>query len=584
MKFYKNIPIIGFLFVLLTFYSCGGGEMETPNYVIIHQLTEPQSLNPANSKGAESTVIYYNLFQELINADFEKSIVIPVLAKSRPTFTPIAGTNLTEMAFEIREEAVWDNGTPVIGEDIAFSLKIIKVPQTDNGYKKPYFDYIKDIIIDKDNPKKFKFICEQYMLAENAMSDLHIMPRYVYDSENVLNDYSIKSLSDSTLTEQHKADPKLIAFATTFNSPKFQRETIIGSGPYEFMTWKTGQRVILRKKKNWWGNNIKNNQWFNAYPDTIVYEVINDPNIAFEALKQGRVNTMASIQPRVFREECLSPNFQNLFHTGQPPAYAYDFAGFNLDDPKFKNVKTRKAIAHLVNTQELIETELNGFGQQITSSIHPSKTNFLDSTVKPFTFDIELAKKYLAEAGWKDSDNDGILDMVYEGRQIPLTIKIITNNENKRRKAICELFKQAAEQVGIEVNIVTPIWSNFTPMISAKQFDLFVLGFISSPFESDPKQTWHTSSIANGTNYFGYSNPKADQIIDELRLKVVEEERYPYYKRLHKIIHDDVPVVFIMTQNERIAVSKQFDNVYFAGMKPGFWASGFTVGEKISSK
>ncbi len=586
MKFYKNVPILGLLFILITFYSCQENEdamVETPHYPIVHQLTEPQSLNPANSKGSESTVIYYNMFQELINADFKTMEIIPVLAKARPTFTSISGSNLVEMAFEIRAAAAWDNGTPITGEDIAFSLKVIKVPQTDNGFKKPYFDYIKDIVIDEDNPKKFKFICEPYMLAEQVMSDLHTMPQYIYDPENILADYSIKALSNPALKAKHEADPKLKKFAEAFNSPNFQREVIVGSGPYELASWETGQRVVLSKKKNWWGEKETANHWLTTNQDTIVYEVIADPIIAFAALKQGRVNTLAAIDARLFKNEAQTPQFQEAFHTGQPSSYSYDYIGFNLDDPKFKNINTRKAIAHLVNKQELIDVILEGYGKQITSFIHPSKKKFLNSDVKPFTFNTELASKYLKEAGWEDSDNDGILDMMYEGQKITLTIKMITNNENTRRKAICESFKEAAEQVGIEVNIETPIWGNFPPMIMGKKFDLFVLGLISSPFESDPKQSWHSSSIKKGSNYVGYNNPEVDKIIDEMRMEVIEEKRLPHYQRIHKLIHDDIPVIFIMTQDERIAVNRVFDNVYFNGMKPGFWAPGFTISEQMTS-
>lgn len=564
------------LVALFTHQACT--EEKAPrDVVVIHQLAEPQSLNPSNSRGAESTIIYYGIFQELLNIDFKTLEIVPVLAKARPSFTPVPNSDLMEMAFEIREVAKWDNGTPITAEDVAFSLKTIKVPQTDNGFKKPIFNYIKDIKIYADNPRKFAFIVEPYMHAEAIMGDLHILPRYVYDADNILADYSIADLSDPNKAATFENDERLEAFAAAFNSPKFQREVVVGSGPYQLEEWIAKQRVILTKKADWWGSNIKDNHWFDANPNRIIYEVIPDNTTAFAALKSGRVNTMYGIPADLYKEECLTDEFQSAFYTDAPYNFAYDYVGFNLADPKFKDDPvTRKAMAHLLDIQTLIEKELGGYGEPIASFSHPSKPDYLSKDVQPFQYDVELAKQLLAQAGWADTDQDGVLDRVIDGASVPLNIKIITNNENTRRKLMLEMFQEAARKVGVKVEIETPTWQNFRPYIEGKKFDMFALGLIASPLESDPKQSWHSESIARGSNFVGYSNPDVDAAIDALRQEVDQEKRVPYYHIIHKNIHEDVPVIFTIALRERIAVSKQFNNVYFSGMKPNFWAAGFT--------
>jgi peptide/nickel transport system substrate-binding protein len=517
------------------------------------------------------------LVQELINADFEKLEIIPVLAKERPTFTPIEGSDLVEMNFEIRKEAEWDNGTPITGEDIAFSLKTIIVPQTNCPHKKPYFEYIKDIVIDEENPKKFKFIISPYMLAEAVMSDLHIIPSYFYDKENVLKDYSIKMLNDTSNRAALEADEKLIAFANTFNSNELNRK-LAGSGPYEIEEWKANERIVLKRKEDWWGNNVSSsnaNQWLRAYPDNIIYEIIPDATTTFTALKSGRINTMYAINPKTYVEECKTDAFAEDFHTGEPWQFTYEFIGFNLTNPKFQDVKTRRALSHLMNVDELIKTACDGYGQPVASFSHPSKKEFLNKNVKPYEFSLEKAKALLTEAGWKDSDNDGILDKEIEGTLTPFKIRMIANKENDRRLKTGELFKDAAKQVGIEVDFQSYVWKNYIGYFVGGDFDLYTLAWSSSPFESDPKQIWHSSSIG-GSNYISYSNPEVDKLIDEMRLEVEKKDRLPYYHKIHQIIHDDAPVIFTIAQKERIAVSKIFDNVFFTGMKPGFWAAGFT--------
>ena len=78
--------------------------------------------------------------------------------------------------FEIRPEAVWDNGQAITGKDVAFSLKVMKTPSLDNVAIRTYFEFIRKIEIDKENPKKLKLTCNIYHVAEGAMSDIPIIP------------------------------------------------------------------------------------------------------------------------------------------------------------------------------------------------------------------------------------------------------------------------------------------------------------------------------------------------------------------------------------------------------------------------
>lgn len=583
MNSVKNGIGAGLLLLIVFLAACGGNEnseeaaIKRPDYVVVHQLADPVSLNASNSRGSASTMMYYNLYQELINADFKTLEIIPVLAKNRAVFKPIAGSDLVEMLFEIKDEAVWDDGKPITGEDVAFSLKTIKLPKTDNGHKKPAFEYIKAFEIDKNNPKKIKFICESYMLAEQVMSDLYILPRYIYDAENVLKNYTIEMLSDTSKLAELEADPVLTAFAEAFNSVKFQREVVKGSGPYELVEWEADQRLVFSKKDNWWGDQLKEeSHWFRAYADTIIYEIIKDNSTALTALKAGRVNTMFAIDPKDYIEQCKTEEFQKNFYTFEPYMYAYDYIGFNLSKPIFDDKNTRKALAHLMNIKQLIETACAGLAEPTACFSHPTRPEQLSPKVKPYPFDIKKAKEYLTKAGWGDANNDGILDKNINGKNTPFVIKIVTNNENDRRKTACSLLKDAAKEVGITINIETPDWKEFLPQIMQKRdFDLFVSGLMSSPFDSDPRQTWHSKSIGMGSNHFGFSNKKVDDAIDLLRKELDSKKRNPYYHIIHEQINEEVPVIFLITQRERIAVSKKFDNVWETTMTPGFWAPGF---------
>ncbi len=236
-------------------------------------------------------------------------------------------------------------------------------------------------------------------------------------------------------------------------------------------------------------------------------------------------------------------------------------------------------MSYLVNVQQLVKTAYEGFGTATASFSHPANPKFLAVDVKPYEYSIDKAKALLKEAGWEDKDGDGILEREIDGVLTPFRVTIMANKENDGRMKVCEMLADAGREVGIKIDVETLVWTSYLSKMMKRNFDMFTLGWGSSPFESDPKQIWHSESIKKGSNYINYDNPELDKLIDEMRTIVVEADRLPYYHKMHKIIHDDAPIIFTVTQKELIAVSKMFDNVYFTGMKPGFWSSGFTVGE-----
>lgn len=560
-------------------------EIIKPGYVIIHLSAEPNNLNPINSTGGESTQIYYHTTQELINADFKTMEIVPVLAKERAKFLPIEGSDLVEMYFEIRDSAVWDNGTPITAEDIIFSLKTIKIPQTLAKSRRPYFEFVKDVKTFDDNPRKLSFICTPYMLNETAMSDLHIIPKYFYDAKGMLDNYTIKQLSDTSASAQAQLakDKNLLAFGEHFNSVEFSKQKLSGSGPYALASWETDERIVLRKKKDWWGfSQSESEMWYRAYPDTIIYEVIPDPNTAFSALVTDKINTMGAISVPTFNDSKKDTNFTNKFYMFEPLMFSYDFVGFNMNNPLFDDVNTRKALAHLMNIDSLIKLSMDGYAVPTACFSHPSKKAFLNPNVKPYEYDLDKAREYLKKAGWKDTNNDGILDKEIDGKRVPFKCSISSSNTSERRVTAARLLSAEAKKVGVDIQVEVLNWDDFVAKIKAGTFEMMTLTLGSSPFESDPKQIWHTDNgNTRGSNYCSYSNKKVDGWIEEMRTTMKESDRYPLYHKIHQQIHDDVPVIFLMSTKERIAVSKKFKNVWGSDMKPGFWASGFNLGEQI---
>lgn len=568
--------------------SDGGDSGNYENKVITHALSDPEELTPINANDSGSRVIHQHVFQSLVNIDFNDYQIIPILVKERPVYSDISGGKL-RADMEIRPEAIWDNGESITGHDIDFSIRVLKNPKTDSKALKPYLEDIEEVIVDKDNPKKFSFIyAKPYMIAESALTDLWIIPAYIYDPEGIMKNFTVKQLYQATKDGSLDKNADIIKFAEQYNSSKFQREVVVGSGAYTFTSddWQVNQRVTLKLKKDWWGHQLaKENHWFEAFPETLVFETINDLTTATVALKGEKIDAMRSIEPKPFVTDLReSKIFTDKFQTATPPFFSYDYMAINKRRDKFSDVRTRKALAHIMNVDQLIESFCYGLGERVASFTHPSISERLNPNVKPYAHDHAKAKELLAVAGWKDTDGNGVLDKEIDGEKVDFTIDLHFNTGNSRREKACLIFNEECRKAGIKVNILPLEWSVLLERAKSNNFDMIVLGWVSSPLESDPKQIWHTDSQSSGgSNYAGFGNAKTDQIIDDLRKEMNDQKRYALYRQLHQEIHDDVPYIFLLAQKERIAINKKFNNASASGIRPGYWDSGFQVSTPMAN-
>lgn len=545
-----------------------------------HSLSDPQSLNVYNGQGETSTYIAYQIYQCLYFTNFYDYGLSPVLATADPVYTE-RGDGLMNMEMEIRPEAVWDDGTPITGKDVAFSIKVMKCPKVDNQQNKPYFEYIKAVEIDPENPKKFKLVIEPYMIAHGALTQLYILPQKVFDPENLLGAYTVEQLERDK--EKLKNDKTLDKYAEFFNGDKFKREVTVGSGPYTFDRWETNQRVVFKLKENWWGHQLAEvNHFYEAFPKEIVYEVIKDLTTAVVALKGESIDAMRSINPKDFVED-LSENacFTDRYNLSTPPLFSFDYIGLNMKKPMFRDRDTRMGLAYLMNVDQLIQSFCFGLGEPVASIIHPSLTDRLNTDIQPIPYNVEKAKEFLTKAGWGDSNSDGVLDREIDGERLDFKFTIITNNGNDRRKTACLIFQEGCRKVGININIEVQEWAILLENTKQHNFDAYIGGWISSPNESDPKQIWHTESYNGGSNYVGFGDQKSDALIEALRKELDQDKRNQLWKDLQASIREQMPYIFLLSQKERIAVHKKYTNAETSGIRPGYWMNGFKPAEAL---
>jgi peptide/nickel transport system substrate-binding protein len=579
MVLFKTARFFAFVAVILLTFSCGS-KKEKKNEVTIHELSDTDMLNPTNYQSADAGYYIGKMFSSLLGVNPTTLEMVPYLAKSLPEVSFDSATGISKYSYEIREGAKWDNGTPITGHDAAFSLKVYKCPGVNNEQIRPYYESISDVVVDAANPKKFTVVCNKvYHINKEISGQFVFIPSYVYDPKNILAEFPLADFN--TKAEELAANQKIKDFAAEYNSDKFQREKgfIVGSGAYEFDQWQPGVKLVLKKKKDWWGKQYeKEGTQFEAHPEKLIYQTINDQAAALVSLKGLKLDVMYGIKAKDWVTDVLkNEKIKENYWLATPPSMAYSYFGINTRDPKFTDKNVRKALAHLVDVEKIIKVIGYGMGQRVVGFVHPSKKEFYNDTIKPYSFNIATAKTMLADAGWKDSNGNGTLDKVIDGQLVEFKVKFTYNNGNDARRDAALIFKEAAREVGIEVDVVPQEWSIYIQNQKNHNFEMFYGAWISGVGESDPKQIFHTESINGGSNYTYFGNAESDAVIDNLRSELNDEKRAGYYKQLQAILHDEVTYIFLSAPTERMAISKRFKEPVTSPLRPGFFEETFQL-------
>lgn len=254
----------------------------------------------------------------------------------------------------------------------------------------------------------------------------------------------------------------------------------------------------------------------------------------------------------------------------------YQGIGMNYADPILKDTVVRRALAHLINVDQLIEKVFYGFAQRTIGSIQPGKP-YYNNNIKPYTYNPELAMMMLAERGWKDSDNDGILDKVIDGKKTDFEVTFTYNSGNSVREMVGLLFQRACYIAGIKVNVKPMDWSLFLDDLKKHKCQMWYQGWVSNPGLDDDKQIYYTSSAIDGGNYMNFGNAKTDKIIDDIRVEMDSAKRNAMYMEWQEIQNADLPYIYLYIQTFRNCVHKRFENIHETSIYPGAWFAGFKV-------
>ncbi len=467
--------------------------------------SEPPVLTTIAHTAYNSVYISPKVTEGLLTYDFDLNPK-PLLAKS----WDVSGDGL-RYTFNLRPGVKWHDGKPFTSADVAFSINTIKEvhPRGRNTFLnltsvETPDDLTAVLVLSKPAP---------YLITALAAAETPIVPKHLYEGTKV--------------TE----NPINLA--------------PVGTGPFKFKEWVRGSHIVFERNADYWDAP-------RPYLDKLIVRFIPDASARAIAIETGEID-LAPSTPVAYSDLDRLKELPSLgFETnGYQYTNSISRVEFNLEKDVFKDVRVRRAFAHVIDRNVIFNTVNFGYGATITGPINPKLTKWFVDDLKTYPIDLKAAEALLDEAGYKRGA-DGI--------RFKLNLDYVPSTEAYPRGA--DYIRQALAKVGVDVTVRTQDFATYTKRIyTDRDFDFAYEGMsnLFDPTVGVQRLYW-SKNFKKGvpfSNGAAYSNPKVDALLEAAAVEIDPDKRVAQWKEIQQILVDDVPAIDIVAAPEITIFNKR---------------------------
>ncbi len=306
----------------------------------------------------------------------------------------------------------------------------------------------------------------------------------------------------------------------------------VGTGPYRFVKSNSQGEILLKSTDYYHGKkpNIK----------TILMQSFLDKNVMSQSLMYRSLDLITEVSPRDLPEL----KGDNKITVVPYESLSYSFIGMNTSNGILRDKRVRQAIVHAVDRQAMLDSFFSGEGRVISGPFSPTSWAY-NIDVRPASYDPVRARELLKSVGLKDKNADGYYED-RNGKNIELTFLVPMSGRGETIKRIVLGFQNYMADVGIKVDLKFSDWLVWkTKVLKEKDFDLTIANWsfdeasnITSLFHSGEIKPW-------GYNFVGFSDPMVDSLLVEAELTNSSDKRRLIYHKLHAILNDKSPYLFL---------------------------------------
>ena len=390
--------------------------------------------------------------------------------------------------YTLRPNLKWSDGQPLTADDVAYTINRSRAEQWLN-----YTSTVGNITASAPNPRTV-VLRSSVPDPKLPTMDVYIVPKHVYSK-----------ISKGNLT-------------------KYPAQDGVGSGPFTLEKYAKGQYIRMKANPNYWHGK--------PAVDEVVFRVFTNEDAKVFALKKGEIDAAHDVQASAFGDLAKTKGiiaiqgqqggFDELAlnaYAGKPPR---DTSKFGSPNPALKDLRFRQAIAHAIDKQAIVSRAYNGIGtpaDALSPAANPEWTPKIPAAQR-YNFDLGLAKKILDQAGYKDTDGNGIRNLPGGGKDIVL--RYLIRSESVYAKPISQFVSSWLKQIGIGTTISSFNDTQLTSEIGKGAYDMFVWGW--TPFvDPDPELSYFKCDqvAVDAKDFTNYYNDASwcDPVYDKLYAK-----------------------------------------------------------------
>lgn len=476
-----------------------------PNVLIVGQIAEPKSLDPAADTAVNDFRILVNLYDGLVRYKDGTLEVEPSLATS----WTISDDGKT-YTFKLREGVKFHDGTPFNAEAVKFNFdRMLKEdhPFHDTG---PFplsffFSTVSEVKVIDDMTVEFDLSAPYAPFLSNL----------AYPTGLLISPEAVKEYGKDV--GRHPS----------------------GTGAFKFVEWASNEKVVVEKNPDYWDG---------APPlDAVVYRPITDANTRVAEMLAGGLDVMVEVPPDNLSQFKSDSSFK-VYEQAGPHLW---FLILNAKEGPFANKEIRQAANYAINKKALVDNILQGTADVAAGPTPPAFAWAYDDKLQPYPYDPEKAKAMLKEAGYDGSE---VIFYVTEGGSGMLD-----------PTAMGTAIQADLEAVGMKVKIETYEWNTFlgkvNPGLEGKA-DMAEMAWMTNDPDTLPFLTLRTDAFPDkgGFNSGYYSNPKVDELLEKARQSTDQAERAKLYKEMQEIVYDDAPWVFVANWKQNAVTGAGVEN------------------------
>lgn len=543
--------------------TLSGKKPAASDTCLLSYPNDPDTINAITASDTVSDAFHRRVYEALGQADYaDPDNILPCLATHWDF-------DEKELLFTIylRKGVKWHpmrlpNGKELprrefTARDVKFTYDCVLNPHVEAAHIRSYFEDPEETAAAKrfkirvtvvDNyTVKIRWTKPYFLAKEFTLGAVAILPRHVYS----VNEKGEPISFDFTSKE----------FADGFNN-HWANRLMCGTGPMVFKEWVRDNRLVLVRNPEYWGAPY--------YFSQVGYRCIPNSNTSTQMGLQNELDLVGIAEKDRFLQCLEHPNVKAgkvVAQTYEYPGYRY--IGYNLRRELFQDKQLRWALAHAAPVQRMIDEVFEKLAVRVTGPFLPG-ASACDPSIPPVPYDLDKARQILDDAGWKDTDENGVRDKVINNVKVQASFDLMIFSDAPSFRAIAEMYQESCRRIGVEVKLSPAKWQLMLQKLRKRDFDACMLGWGTSWSKGDPFQIWHGSQadVQDSSNHVGYRNVEVDKLIEQLRVTLDEQKQVELYRKIHRLIYDDQPYTFLFSEKATGLRDARIENVHFYRLRP----------------